>query len=118
MNPEYITKFKYRMTHIKRKVYNIFYMRTDKRVKIFIYIQIGFCYFRKQLLLLQKLGISDIDILRHVISSEADIDIATGNLLKWSSYGIIHWTRDGAGKNVQKTMRKDCRNASTHLYRQ
>jgi hypothetical protein len=53
-----------------------------------------------------QFGISDMDILRHVVASQADIDIATGELLKWFSYGILEWTKEGANANVMKEMRR------------
>ena len=106
MNPEYITKFKYKNdTYKKKGIQHLLYENRQTGQDIFIHPD-RILLFQETTFAFTKLGISDIDVLRHVISSEADIDIATGNLLKWSSYGIIHWTRDGAGKNVQKTMRK------------
>jgi hypothetical protein len=52
------------------------------------------------------LGISDIDILRHVIAAMADIDIATGKILKWFSHGILEWKKDGANPTKIKEMLK------------
>jgi len=44
-------------------------------------------------------GISKIDILRNIIISNADIDIATGDILKWFSHGIQVLTKEGMTKN-------------------
>lgn len=111
LDPERITKFEYKNKYWKQKgVKHLVYEKKNsgflsnkgkiyihpERVLLFKETDFAFC----------SLGISDMDILRHVISSTADIDIATGEILKWFSYGIINWTKDGADRNAMKQMRK------------
>jgi hypothetical protein len=44
-------------------------------------------------------GVSKIDILRNILISSADIDIATGEILKWFSHGTQVLTKQGMQKN-------------------
>lgn len=43
-------------------------------------------------------GISKVDILRNILISSADIDIATGEILKWFSHGTQTLTKQGMQK--------------------
>ena len=52
----------------------------------------------------QKLGTSDIDILSDILNSYADINIATGEILKWFSHGIINVTKEGMTPDERKTV--------------
>lgn len=54
-----------------------------------------------------KLGVSDIDILIDVINSYSDINIATGEILKWFSHGIISVTKQNMGSNERKDILKE-----------
>jgi hypothetical protein len=107
LNPEFITRFEYKDKNWERKgIQHLIYENIKSgEPKLFIN-QSRILLFKETDFAFSQFGISDIDILRHVISSQADIDIATGEILKWFSYGVIHWTRDGAGENSMKTMRK------------
>jgi len=107
LNPEFITEFRYKNEKYKKEgVQHLLYSNTlTGEPDIFIHPD-RILLFKETDFAFSRFGISDIDILRHVISSQADIDIATGEILKWFSYGVIHWTRDGAGENSMKTMRK------------
>jgi len=44
-------------------------------------------------------GVSKVDILRNILISSADIDIATGEILKWFSHGTQVLTKQGMQKN-------------------
>lgn len=106
MNPEFITKFKYKNeSYRKQGIQHLFYENRETSKEIYIHPD-RVLLFQETTFAFTKLGISDIDILRNVISSQADIDTSTGAILKWFSYGVLQWTRDGAGKNSMKTMRK------------
>ena len=61
------------------------------------------CASRNQLPL-QKLGTSDIDILADILNSYADINIATGEILKWFSHGIINLTKEGMGDKEREKL--------------
>jgi hypothetical protein len=102
-----LTRFEYKDKAWEKKgVQHLIYENAKTgEPKLFIH-QSRVLMFKETDFAFSQFGISDIDILRHVISSQADIDIATGEILKWFSYGVIHWTRDGAGENSMKTMRK------------
>jgi len=106
LDPEKFTQFQYKNEGWKKKrVEHLLYEDKGTGNKIFIHPD-RVVQFKETDFAFTKFGISDIDMLRHVISSQADIDIATGELLKWFSYGIIEWTKDGAGANAMKTMRQ------------
>jgi hypothetical protein len=107
LNPEFITEFKYKNESNKKKgLQHLIYSNTKSgEPDVFIHPE-RVLLFKETDFAFSQFGISDIDILRHVISSQADIDIATGEILKWFSYGVIHWTRDGAGQNSMKQMRQ------------
>ena len=107
LNPEFITSYQYKNESFKKKGLQHLIYENTKTGEPAIYIHPDrILMFKETEFAFSNFGISDIDILRHVISSQAEIDIATGEILKWFSYGVIHWTRDGAGENSMKTMRK------------
>jgi len=47
-------------------------------------------------------GVSKVDILRNILISSADIDIATGEILKWFSHGTQILTKQGMQKSERK----------------
>lgn len=47
-------------------------------------------------------GVSKVDILRNILISSADIDIATGEILKWFSHGTQILTKQGMQKAERK----------------
>lgn len=55
----------------------------------------------------QKLGTSDVDILADILNSYADINIATGEILKWFSHGIINVVKEGMGDDERKKLLKE-----------
>lgn len=59
-------------------------------------------HFKDDQLPFSKLGISKVDMLRNIIGSESEIDIATGEILKWFSHGILEMTKTGMQPNERK----------------
>ena len=47
-------------------------------------------------------GVSKVDILRNILISSADIDIATGEILKWFSHGTQVLTKQGMQKGERE----------------
>jgi len=47
-------------------------------------------------------GVSKVDILRNILISSADIDIATGEILKWFSHGTQILTKQGMQQKERK----------------
>lgn len=47
-------------------------------------------------------GVSKVDILQNILASSVDIDIATGEILKWFSHGTQVLTKQGMQKNERK----------------
>jgi len=100
---------------IKRFVYKNRYWE-DKGVKHLLYQKSDgaeyylhpdrIMMFKEKELPLTKFGISDVVVLRHVIGANADIDIANGKLLAWSSHGILEWNKDGSNPTERKDMKK------------
>lgn len=103
LNSETVDKFEYKnknwqkrgIKHLKIKNNNgdTHYIHPD-RIVPFAEKKLGFSMF----------GISDVVILRHIIDSSSDIDIATGKILKWSSRGITEWKKINASPDEQKEM--------------
>lgn len=95
LNPENITEVKYNDT--KTQIY-YHYVNTKKNEDKLIHpdrlihiktLDLPFDYF----------GVSKVDILRNILISSADIDIATGEILKWFSHGTQVLTKQGMQKN-------------------
>jgi hypothetical protein len=111
IDPERINKREYKNKYWKNKgVQHIIYEKKNsgffsKKGKIYIHPD-RIIRFKETDFAFSWFGISDMDILRHVVNSSADIDIATGEILKFFSYGIVNWTKEGADKNAMKQMRK------------
>jgi len=63
-------------------------------------------HFKDDQLPFSKFGISKVDMLRNIINSEQDIDIATGEILKWFSHGILEMTKEGMQPNERKEILK------------
>lgn len=106
LNPEFFTEYRYKNEYYKKQgIQHLYYNNLITGEEIFIHPD-RLYVFEETDFAFTKLGISDMDILRHILSSQADIDKATGEILKWFASGIVHWTRDGAGRNEIKEMRK------------
>jgi len=110
LDPERVYKLEYKNKYWKEKgIKHIVYEKNDNaflgKGKVYIHpdrIQ----FYQETTFAFSKLGISDMDILRHVINSISDIDISIGDLLKWYAYGVREWIKDGASKNEIKEMKK------------
>lgn len=110
LDPERAYQLEYKDKYWKKKgIKHLVYEKGDNaflgKNKVYIHpdrIQL----YQETTFAFSKLGISDIDILRYIINSISDIDIATGDLLKWYAYGVREWTKDGASRNDMKEMRK------------
>jgi hypothetical protein len=106
LDPELFDKFEYKTPYWKKKnIKHLVYENNINGKKEFIHPD-RIILFKETDFAFTKFGISDMDILRHVVSSLADIDVATGEILKHFSYGIIQWTKDGADRATMKEMRK------------
>ena len=107
LNPEHIVKRRYynkeyQNLNIKHYVY------ADEEAggsKVFIHPD-RVLHFKETDFAFSSFGVSDMDMLRNIISSGADVDIATGNILRWFSYGIVEWTKEGLKPNERKEMLK------------
>jgi hypothetical protein len=96
LNSENITE--YRPINPGEKQYYYHYFNAKKsedkwihpdRIMHFKTVDLPFDYF----------GVSKVDILRNILISSADIDIATGEILKWFSHGTQVLTKQGMQKN-------------------
>lgn len=106
LNPEHFTEYRYKNEYYKKLgIQHLFYENLLTGKKIFIHPD-RLYIFKETDFAFTKLGISDMDTLRHVISSQADVDKATGDILRWFASGIVHWTKDGADRNAMKRMRQ------------
>jgi hypothetical protein len=106
LDPEKFTKFEYKNDYYKSKrIKHLVYKDDLNNIKIYIHPD-RVVQFKETDFAFTRFGISDMDMLRHIISSQADIDIATGALLKWFSYGIIEWKKEGANTNAMRRMRQ------------
>jgi len=95
LNPEWITEVKYLDD---KEQYYYHYQNTEKGEDLLIHpdrilhiktIDLPFDFF----------GVSKVDILRNILLSSADIDIATGEILKWFSHGTQILSKTGMTRN-------------------
>jgi len=96
LNPENITEYKPKDD--KSKQYYYHYLNPKKSEDKWIHpdriihiktVDLPFDYF----------GVSKVDILQNILISSVDIDIATGEILKWFSHGTQVLTKQGMQKN-------------------
>ena len=105
LNPEKVKKFDYKNNYWKQKgVKHLVYEKEMGR-EIYIHPDRVDMNAEKQLPF-SMFGISDVVMLRHILSSNADIDIASGKILKWFSYGVREWKKAGADKDDREHMAK------------
>jgi len=98
LNPEWMTEIKY---SDDKKNYYYHYQNPQKGDDKLIHpdrilhvktIDLPFDFF----------GVSKVDILVNILASSADIDIATGEILKWFAHGTQILTKTGMQKNERK----------------
>lgn len=102
IDPEHLTDMKYLTDRNAKKgkqfkgkgVQHYFYSNQKTGVEKYIHPS-RIMHFKDDQLPFSKFGISKVDMLRNIINSEADIDIATGEILKWFSHGILEMTKIG-----------------------
>lgn len=89
LNPEKVTEIKAIegkkdefMFEYKNSIYKTQYIHSSRIIHI-----------KENELPFTNFGISKITILRHIINSKAEIDIATGKILSWFSHGIPEWRK-------------------------
>lgn len=105
LNPENVKKFDYKNRYWKRKGIKHLVYEKEMGKEIYIHPDRIDMTAEKQLPF-SMFGISDVVMLRHILSSNADIDIASGKILKWFSYGVREWKKSGADKDDRKRMRE------------
>ena len=110
IDPENLKEVKY-LSGTKGKqfkdkgVQHFFYQNQKTGVEKYIHPS-RVIHFKDDQLPFSKLGISKVDMLRNIISSEKDIDIATGEILKWFSHGVQEVTKTGMQPAERKEMLK------------
>jgi len=113
MDPENLSEVKYLSEKNARKgkqfkdkgIQHFFYQNKKTGVEMYIHPS-RVMHFKDDQLPFSKLGISKVDMLRNIISSEKDIDIATGEILKWFSHGVHEITKEGMQPNERKEVLK------------
>ena len=105
LDPECIKRYEYKNSYWKTKgVKHLLYQKSNgaeyyihpDRMEMFIEKELPFT----------KFGISDVVVLRHIIGSTADVDIAVGKILAWHSHGIIEWNKSGSNAPERKEMKR------------
>jgi len=105
LDPEKVKKFEYKNKYWKnRGVHHLLYI-TSSGKEVYIHPD-RFRLVSEKKLPFSMFGISDVAILRHIIDSNADIDVAMGKILKWFGYGKIEWRKVGADKDDKQWMKK------------
>jgi len=102
INPENLTEMKYLTDKSPKKgklfkkkgTQHYYYFNKKTGKEMYIHPE-RIMHFKDDQLPFSKLGISKVDMLRNIIESEQDIDIATGEILKWFSHGILEMTKTG-----------------------
>ena len=96
LNPENITEYKPQFKNDSQYYYHYYnteksedkWIHPDRIVHIKV-LELPFDYF----------GISKVDILKNILISNEDVDIATGEILKWFSHGTHVLTKNNMQKN-------------------
>lgn len=102
IDPEHLTDLKYLTEKNPKKgkqfkkmgIQHFFYSNSKTNIEKYIHPN-RIMHFKDDQLPFSKFGISKVDMLRNIITSEAEIDIATGEILKWFSHGILEFTKTG-----------------------
>lgn len=98
INPEHVKEYVYLSDKNKAEgIMHLHYVNTNTREDKYIHPS-RFLHFKDTELPFSMFGISKIDILRKIIESQIDIDIASGEILKWFSHGITTITKEGLTK--------------------
>ncbi|GAH07204.1 unnamed protein product, partial [marine sediment metagenome] len=113
IDPENLKDLKYLTEKDKRKgkqfkdkgIQHFFYNNQETGKERYIHPS-RIMHFKDDQLPFSKFGISKVDMLRNIINSEQDIDIATGEILKWFSHGILEMTCTGMQPNERKEILK------------
>jgi hypothetical protein len=96
LNPECITEMYYPDTNNPEQIY-YHYFNPKKNEDFPIYPD-RILHVKTLELPNSNFGISKVQVLRNILISSADIDVATGEILKWFSHGIQILTKDGMQK--------------------
>ena len=107
LNPENINDCKYKSDYWKAKhIKHFLYKNPNNSQERYIHPD-RLLHFKEDELPFSVFGISKVDILRNIIGSNADIDVSTGEILKWFAHGLIQVTKDGMDKNEKKRVEKE-----------
>lgn len=110
LNPENINDCVYKSSYWKEKhIKHFTYKNPNSNEERYIHPD-RLLHFKEDELPFTVFGISKVDILRNIIGSNADIDVSTGEILKWFAHGLIQVTKEGLTtpekKNVEKELMK------------
>ena len=107
LNPENITKCEYKSEYWKKKhIKHYLYENPNNSEKRHIHPD-RLLHFKEDELPFSVFGVSKIDILRNIICSNADVDVATGQILSWFSHGLIQVTKENMDINEKKRVEKE-----------
>lgn len=106
LNSEYITKMKYYNNAYKEAgILHYYYYDSTSQKEMYIHpdrVQ----HVPADKLPFSKFGLSKMDLLRHIIISKKNVDIATGEILAWFSHGILDFKWDDMQPEEKKEMIK------------
>jgi hypothetical protein len=107
LNPENITDCVYRNNYWKGKhIKHFVYKKPSSSEQRHIHPD-RLLHFKEDELPFSVFGISKVDILRNIIGSNADIDVSTGEILKWFAHGLIQITKEGMTIPEKKKVEKE-----------
>jgi len=114
INPENLKDMKYLTDRDAKKgkqfktdgIQHFFYSNKKTNKEMYIHPS-RIMHFMDDQLPFSRFGISKVDMLQNIIISEADIDIATGEILKWFSHGTHEITKEGMQPNEKKEIEKN-----------
>jgi hypothetical protein len=106
INPEFVKEVKYfdgegSKQYRKKGIQHFHYVNYQSNMDVLIHPD-RVIHVMDDQLPFSKLGISKVDMLRNIIISEGDIDIATGEILKWFSHGVHEMTKEGMQESDKK----------------
>jgi len=107
LNPENLFERRYKSPYWrKKKIQHYLYANQKNGQERFIHPE-RILHFKEDELPFSQFGISKVDILRNIISSIADVDIAIGEILKWFSRGLFQVTKEGLDPTEKKQVEKE-----------
>ena len=116
IDPENITEIKYLNKYFKSKgIKHFHYVNRKTGRDIWIHPD-RMIHVKLDELPFNQFGISKIDLLRKILKSKLNMDIATGEIMTWFSHGILDMTIEGMTPAQELKMEEDYKKHLNYYY--